>query len=111
VFIDVEGSGDRLLEFTGTSGSEKATMGDAVHAALGSSVTFSVHLVQVSRARMEVIEDGKPLVTKASSTIDSENETKSFAIISDSQRHWIRIDVRSAEGKLLLVGNPIYLNF
>jgi hypothetical protein len=28
----------------------------------------------------------------------------------DGARHWIRVNVRDAQGKLLLVGNPIYLN-
>jgi hypothetical protein len=30
---------------------------------------------------------------------------------SDGKRHWFRINIRSAEGKLLILGNPIYLNF
>ena len=34
-----------------------------------------------------------------------------FLYKSDGKRHWFRIDVRSADNRLLIFGNPIYLNF
>ncbi len=34
---------------------------------------------------------------------------RTFDLIADGHRHWLRADVRSADGKLLLLGNPIYL--
>jgi len=35
--------------------------------------------------------------------------TWSFEETSGGKRHWSRIDVRDADGKLALLGNPIYL--
>jgi len=34
---------------------------------------------------------------------------RTFDLIADGRRHWLRADVRSADGKILLLGNPIYL--
>jgi hypothetical protein len=34
---------------------------------------------------------------------------RTFDLIADGHGHWLRADVRSADGKLLLLGNPIYL--
>jgi hypothetical protein len=34
---------------------------------------------------------------------------RTFDLIADGKRHWLRADVRGADGKLLLLGNPIYL--
>jgi hypothetical protein len=34
---------------------------------------------------------------------------RTFDLIADGHRHWLRADVRSAHGQLLLLGNPIYL--
>jgi hypothetical protein len=38
-------------------------------------------------------------------------ETREFDYMSDGKRHWFRVNVRSADGSLLIVANPIYLNF
>jgi len=35
---------------------------------------------------------------------------REFSWPSDGKRHWLRVDVRDAAGKLILLGNPIYLN-
>lgn len=34
---------------------------------------------------------------------------RTFDLIADGKSHWLRADVRSADGKILLLGNPIYL--
>ena len=39
-----------------------------------------------------------------------DDETRTFEVASDGQPHWLRIDVRGPDGKLWLLGNPIYLN-
>jgi hypothetical protein len=31
--------------------------------------------------------------------------------VSDGGRHWMRVNVRDAEGRLLVLGNPVYVNF
>jgi hypothetical protein len=37
------------------------------------------------------------------------DETASW--ISDGQRHWIRAEIRTADGTLQLLGNPIFFNW
>lgn len=108
-FIDVEGSADRLLEFTATAGAQKAAMGDVLQVAPESYVMFTVHVVGLPNGRVEIIEDGKPLDISIPSPIT--DHVWSFSIRADRWQHWLRINVRSPEAKLLLVGNPIYLNF
>jgi hypothetical protein len=34
----------------------------------------------------------------------------SFDLPGDGARHWVRLNVRDREGRLTLVGNPIYVN-
>ena len=29
----------------------------------------------------------------------------------DGGRHWLRVNVRDEQGKLLVLGNPVYVNF
>jgi hypothetical protein len=86
-------------------------MGGMLHPVSGMEVRFSVHVIHIPDCQIQIIEDGKPLSQENSPISGSQDEMKSFAIQSDGQRHWVRVEVHSADGKVLLVGNPIYINF
>lgn len=109
VFVDVQGSRDRAIEFTATSGSQTATMGDAIKAPTGTKVHFVLTMVNLANTRAEVVRDGsvKPL---GDATKDG-RDMREFEEASDGGRHWIRVNVRSQDGQLLVLGNPVYLNF
>ena len=111
VFVDVEGSRDRMLELTSASATMVAAMGDSVRAPRGVSVPFALHAMNVRGARIEVIEDGKPFPLPGNTLAATDDYRLPFELQGDGARHWIRADVRSAAGELLLVGNPIYLNW
>ena len=111
VFIDVEGSRDRLLELAAQCGERRAAMGDALAAATGQRVQFEAHVAHVAGARLVVLLDGRPFAPMADAPIAGDDQRLRFAWTSDGQRHWLRADVRGAGGKPLLVGNPVYLNF
>lgn len=110
VFIDVEGSRDRLLEIDATSGANRAVMGDAIHTTAGNQVQFDVHATHVAGARLMVLLDGKPFAPMADVAIASADQQLPFAWTSDGTAHWLRVEVRDSNGKPLLIGNPIYLN-
>jgi hypothetical protein len=38
------------------------------------------------------------------------NETLTFRWSSDGRYHWLRCEVRDADGNLLLISNPVYIN-
>ena len=110
VFIDVEGTPDRLLEFTATSEGATVLMGGALNAPSGTMIHFSVHVSGVRGARLEVIEDAGVILPVAEPNAAGDDARESFDLVSDGRRHWIRINVRDREDRLLLVGNPIYWN-
>ncbi len=110
VFIDVEGSRDRLLELSAKVDGRTAMMGDVLLLASDATANFTVHVTHAAGSNIEIIEDGKPVAAFAA-TLKTEDDTTTFSLRGDQQRHWLRAGVRSPSGKLLLVGNPIYLNF
>lgn len=110
VFIDTEGSRDRLLELSGETGGTKGIMGDALHVPAGAAATFEVHVAHASGATLAVLLDGKPLAPAVDTRIDTGDLRRRFAWQGDGKPHWLRAEVRDASGKPLLVGNPIYLN-
>jgi len=111
VFVDVEGTRDRVLELSATCGERAATMGDALTAPEGAQVLFSVRVRGLSGARPDVIMDGAHGVVLADALIEADDVTLEFSLPSDGARHWVRADVRSGDGaRTLMIGNPIYLN-
>lgn len=111
VFVDLTGSKDRVLELSARSGTQTAIMGDALHADRNASVDFSMHIVGVSGASIVLLRDGKPYSGTPNVAITSADQTLHVPWQSDGLRHWFRADVRSADGKLLLLGNAIYINW
>jgi len=99
VFLDLEGSKNRLLECTATAGTRRAEMGDALEAGRGETIHLTVRVANADGSSLAVIQDGQ-LVSG-----------NSFEWTSDGQRHWVRVVVRSAGGKPILLGNPIFINF
>lgn len=106
VFVDADGSRNGMLDMTGTLGREHAQMGDSLNPREGQPVVFTLSVK--SPGTPKIIEDGKP----ANVTIEpSINDQQTFTFVSDGKRHWFRAEVRDANNRLLLIGNPIYLNF
>jgi len=111
VFVDIEGSADRILEFTAHAGASNASMGDALQCVDGQKVSFSLKVTGSQGAHPEVITDGESTKLADASTLAGNEEMRGFEYMCDGKRHWLRVNVRSADGSLLLLGNPIYLNF
>jgi hypothetical protein len=110
VFIDTEGTKDRTLEFEARIATTSVSMGDSIAAPAGGTIHFTVRMIALQGAYPEIIQDGQStaFLDKSPSGAD---ETKRFDYGSDGRRHWFRVNVRSADGSLLIAGNPIYLNF
>ena len=111
VFIDVEGTKDRIIEFEAKTGFSVASMGDAINAPEGQRVHFSIKVIALQGTYPEIIQDGRVSALIGKSSFSKPDDTKDFDYVSDGKRHWFRVNVRSADGSLLIVGNPIYLNF
>jgi hypothetical protein len=110
VFIDVQGTRDRMLVMTAHLGDRNAEMGDSLPASAGAVVHVALDVAALSGDHVEIILDGKPLQPGADLGIHSAKQTVSFDWTSDGKPHWIRANVRGTGGELLMVGNPIYIN-
>jgi hypothetical protein len=111
VFIDVEGTKDRIVEFEAKTNLSTASMGDSINAPAGQQVHFTVRMIALQETHPEIIQDGQLTAIIDKSTSSKPDQTRGFDYVSDGKRHWFRVNVRSADGSLLIVGNPIYLNF
>jgi hypothetical protein len=111
VFVDAQGSKDRIIEFTAKTDAGAASMGDELQSPAGQQVHFTLKMTALAADHPELILDGQPSNLLDASPIKQNEETKSFDYQSDGKRHWLRVNIRSQSEALLIVGNPIYLNF
>jgi hypothetical protein len=109
VFIDLTGSPDRILDVTATDGTETARMGDLLDAPAGAQIAFKIEVSGLTEGSVVLLEDGKLLQAM---TIPSQAQPAMHASwASDGHRHWFRADVVGPDQKLLLLGNPVYMNW
>jgi hypothetical protein len=55
--------------------------------------------------------DGKAISTLPPQSLSGDSADESAAWTSDGQRHWLRAEVRTADGTLQLLSNPIFFNW
>lgn len=110
VFIDAQGSRDRSMDFAASVGDRSAEMGDSLASPAGSMVHVTMHATAVANGHVEIIVDGQAFQPKTDMLIHSAAQVLSFDWPSDGKRHWMRANVRGADGALWLVGNPVYFN-
>jgi hypothetical protein len=109
VFIDLAGTADRIVDLTARAGDREATMGGTINAPQGTAAHFTVRVEHASECRLVVVEDGRAIEVLTDPAIQGDKEVKEFTLPADGRRHWVRAEVRSVDGKLLLLSNPVYL--
>jgi hypothetical protein len=111
VFLKTRGPKGPNVILKATSGSQTAMVGDNLRTGAGEELSFSVLVVGAANGQVEVIRDGNPVALLTDAYLKSADETLRFSVKSDGQRHWLRVNVRGADGMLLALTNPIYENF
>ena len=84
-------------------------MGDSLEAAQQTSVDFEVHETGADQGKISLVEDGHVLEIPAAS--NEATGTLHTRWVSDGRRHWFRPQINGPDGKLWMIGNPIYINW
>ena len=110
VFIDVWGKGDLLLAVSATAGSITVEMGDELLLAVGAPVSIKVVTTGAPEgAQLSLAGSGRELASVNDTLVLGPAGSKAFTLVADAQSRWLRFDIRDRYGKLLVLGNPIYL--
>ncbi|HVC89951.1 MAG TPA: CehA/McbA family metallohydrolase [Acidobacteriaceae bacterium] len=112
VFIDLTGSRNRMLEMTASApGQATAVMGDAVHAASGADLQLTVHIVGCSGWILKISDNDHGDSAISPQPVSQQDAILHFTWRSDGKRHWLLPQVETHQGKLEVLGNPIYVNY
>lgn len=109
VFVDVQGSRDRVLDMAVRGGGRSALMGGELVAPAGQRVEVEVSVAGAAGGEARVVLDGAPYLPGADLRLQAARETLRFDWTADGRPHWLRVEVRGPDGRLWLLGNPVYL--
>ena len=108
VFIDLEGNKDRHLDLSAANRENEVYMGGVIKAKPSDTINLTTFVRGVSGGKVEFIIDGRSNL-KLDREILSNDGKIQVKWEMDDTRHSIYIKVRDKDGKLVLVGNPIYI--
>ena len=109
VFIDIEGNKGHFLDLSATNKENKEEyMGGTLMVAPSDTLDLTAYVKGVAGGEIEFVIDGKP-DPKLNREIVSNDEKIRVKWEVGERRRSIYIKVRSKDGKLVLVGNPIYV--
>lgn len=108
VFIDIDGRKDRFLDLSAASGDRTAIMGGTLRPGPRQAVRFAAEVRGAPGGGVELVIDGK-VDARYRRAIGGDGRVVLPDWIADGARHWVRADVREADGRLVLVGNPVYI--
>lgn len=106
VFIDVEGTRHRLLEVEAEAGGHRAVMGGTL--AGGGQVAVRAQVTGTAGAFLELVANGVPAASLRQQIL-SGNARLSMVLGHALSCGWFAVNVRGADGRPLLLGNPVYL--
>ncbi len=111
VFIDLTSSRDKVVDLDLASSSAHARMGDNISASVGEMLRITVHTEACIGAVVHLILDGHEIASIPPRSIDPAEEDIRAEWRVQAGSHEIRAEVCDANNKLLLLSNPVYINF
>jgi hypothetical protein len=111
VFVDLTGSRDRLLELSAATGERRAAAGDDLQARSGVPIEITLHVIGCQGSSAVFLLDGRSDSALTPQNVGQSDENLRLSWTSDGKKHWLRSEIRTSDGKLQLLGNPIYINY
>ena len=84
-------------------------MGGMLNVEKGDIVTFNMTTKNSKGYLVKLISNDGVTLPLVDSKIATNYETKTYEHVSNGTDAWIRMNVVDSEGRILLLGNPIYL--
>jgi predicted metal-dependent phosphoesterase TrpH len=111
VFVDLTSSNNRLIDLDARAGSSHAKMGGDLDEAANVPIDLDLHVVGCTGATVHLLADGKEVPSLAPMAVSGDDVTLKVKWTGDGGRHWLRAEIRDSQGGLMLLSNPVYINF
>jgi predicted metal-dependent phosphoesterase TrpH len=109
--IDLTASHDKRIDLHAADSVAHAEMGEMLSTAGKDPVTVTAHIVGAAGSTLHWLLDGKELPSLSPRSVTGDGADVIAQWTSDGQRHWLRAEVRTTDGRLQLLSNPVFLNW
>jgi hypothetical protein len=103
-FVDLTGSRDKMVDFEVEANGKSARMGGSLDLPAGASLAVHVHAVAEKGSVVRLVWDGEETGSPLALVGDT-------TLTASAGRHWLRLEVKDAQGKNELISSPLYINF
>lgn len=110
-FIDLEGSADRFVELRAEAGGEHALMGETLVVAAGDDIRVTVSAQNTPDATFALYHNGALVNVELDYVRDDDLLETTITLQATGESEWLRAEVVSTQGKVLLMSNAVYVNF
>lgn len=111
VFIDVNGSRDRLLDISAHTKTSAAIMGGDIAAGAGEPIELQAQINGCDGDTAELVTDDEQLSEPAEQVIHGDHASLRWMVRAGGGQGWFYVKVQDSSGDVLLLGNPIYVNW
>lgn len=111
VFVDVTGSGEGRLDIRAGTSRETVFMGADLTVRADEKVDISVSAIATAGATIRGWLNGRELTPVATEQMNDGSLLAEYQFTHDGSRAWFRAEVIDAEGRIILISNPVYLNY
>jgi histidinol phosphatase-like PHP family hydrolase len=109
VIVDLVGNPALRLDLTARSGDRTALMGEQIRIARGQGLVLTLELAGIPEGRIELVAGPGPGSQSRQSLTISGRSHFQIKLLNTDRKTWVRADVRSPDGRLIAISNPIYL--
>ena len=110
VFIDVAGPGRRIIDLAATGPSGEARMGGTLRLAAGQSGRLRIETQGLAGMTLQLVTgNGAPALSLTAPGLAADTDVRDLALPGSATPYWVRLNVRDASGKLMLLSNPVYV--
>jgi hypothetical protein len=111
VFIDLEGAHPgRVLDLTASvAHGAPVAMGGTLDRRAGQAIRGMVQVSGAAGTRVDLIVDGRHHILAGDGRVTGQEASLAFTIGARETVRWFRADVRTSDGRRVLIGNPIYV--
>jgi hypothetical protein len=111
VFVDVNGSHNRFLDISAHTQRSSAVMGGDLSARAGEPIEVDAQVDSCDGDTAVLVEEGQSSPVAAEQVIHGDQASLHWTLKAGPARGWFFVKVTDSSGDVLVLGNPIYVNW